>query len=539
MSSYFPSLDKVDNTPALDRVYIFQKNLNLLKNRSLFDEKSIPLALDTIEKYGHRIKSFELELGAKIALSDNLQYSKHLEDVRSKLEKVNAIWKSVYSDYIDLAIKKLKEDVQVFRQGLPRESFQKLLQSYTLLSCKPNLTNDQEIALQQIHEILKKEQKIEALNAFIEDPKNESASIAIPDHPQELIALERDGLGVLSCLPDETIVNIFSNSTLEDLVRASEVSKDIQAISSQSLQGFESAIQQKKLGYHIKNGFFTIQTIHDKNLSGCIQIVGDCLFCGCRDGRVKILDLKTMKEVEPSFPNTLHHSSMSCLLCTEDYMVSWYKDGLIEVRHLNSMVSDCVLLSSPINDMKIVGDRLFAGSEVGTIVVLDLKNDLEAIDTLIGHTFAVTKDRLFSASGDGLIRVYDLDTLECITTLQHPHKVYRLQVANGRLFSASGDNTIGVWDLKTLKSLAILEGHTDRIYDLQVVGDRLFSASDDQLIGVWDLNRLECLTVLSGNQPKGVNIQMKGNLLVSGSRSGSIQIRDFSVNPNTERHSSI
>ena len=39
-----------------------------------------------------------------------------------------------------------------------------------------------------------------------------------------------------------------------------------------------------------------------------------------------------------------------------------------------------------------------------------------------------------------------------------------VHVATSRLFTASADNTIGVWDLSTMKLINTLRGHTNNVY---------------------------------------------------------------------------
>ena len=79
---------------------------------------------------------------------------------------------------------------------------------------------------------------------------------------------------------------------------------------------------------------------------------------------------------------------------------------------------------------------------------------------------AVTPDgrRAVSASGDGTLKVWDLDSGRELRTLEgHCDCGHGVAVtADGRrAVSASGDRTLKVWDLDTGRELRTLEGHAD------------------------------------------------------------------------------
>jgi WD40 repeat protein len=55
-----------------------------------------------------------------------------------------------------------------------------------------------------------------------------------------------------------------------------------------------------------------------------------------------------------------------------------------------------------------------------------------------------------------------------------------------RLFSGGGDGLVMVWDVDTLRQLQVLEGHRDRVTALATSGKQfLFSGSRDGTIRVW------------------------------------------------------
>ena len=79
----------------------------------------------------------------------------------------------------------------------------------------------------------------------------------------------------------------------------------------------------------------------------------------------------------------------------------------------------------------------------------------------------------------------DAATLHCAATFEgHRDCVWSLAVGGSKLFSGSGDDIIRVWDTATHAHLATLEGHTDYVFSLAVGGSKLFSGSWDKTIRV-------------------------------------------------------
>lgn len=141
--------------------------------------------------------------------------------------------------------------------------------------------------------------------------------------------------------------------------------------------------------------------------------------------------------------------------------------------------------------------------------------------------FDVTDNRLFTASEDCTVKMWDLQTLQLLKVLPHPDNVYRLYkeantlitggedgdlriydtrapdkpqilVAHGptsveaiqfnsvRLASAGQDAKIHLWDMRSLdRKLHTLSGHSLYIWDLQFDDEKLVSCSEDRTLGLW------------------------------------------------------
>lgn len=66
----------------------------------------------------------------------------------------------------------------------------------------------------------------------------------------------------------------------------------------------------------------------------------------------------------------------------------------------------------------------------------------------------------------------------------HEEIVWAVEVHGHRLFSASADKTIRVWDIDSRRCEHVLEDHTRPVLSLAINGNRLYSGSYDFTIKV-------------------------------------------------------
>lgn len=170
------------------------------------------------------------------------------------------------------------------------------------------------------------------------------------------------------------------------------------------------------------------------------------------------------------------------------------------------------------------------------------------LKTLEGHTaevesVSITQDgkRAISASRDGTLRIWDLDTGKCLDKLKgHTGWWMSITPDGKRAVSGSTNGTLRVWDLDAGKCLKTLEGHTGGVWSVSITpdGKRAVSASTrnymgryytvikaDNTLRVWDLDREECLSILEiPNSCGGVSVTADGRRAV------------FAVNPIEEKY---
>jgi WD40 repeat protein len=96
------------------------------------------------------------------------------------------------------------------------------------------------------------------------------------------------------------------------------------------------------------------------------------------------------------------------------------------------------------------GKIMMAGGDSAMMRVVDFESG-ECVHTLAGHTspvftLAVMPDgKLASGSLDKTVRVWDMNTLECMLTLPHASDVQCLTVMKDGLAAGLGDGTIQMW----------------------------------------------------------------------------------------------
>ena len=78
--------------------------------------------------------------------------------------------------------------------------------------------------------------------------------------------------------------------------------------------------------------------------------------------------------------------------------------------------------------------------------------------------------RVVSGSRDATLRVWDVETGECLHVLVGHVAAVRCVQYDGRLVvSGAYDYTVKVWDPEREEGLHTLQGHTNRVYSLQVL----------------------------------------------------------------------
>jgi WD40 repeat protein len=139
-----------------------------------------------------------------------------------------------------------------------------------------------------------------------------------------------------------------------------------------------------------------------------------------------------------------------------------------------------------------------------------------------------------SGHGDGAIRLWDLQTSECVATLRgHSAAVNSIQVTPDGQIAVSGaeDKTVKVWDLQTGTCIGTLEGHRNQVVSVAVSPDGALIASTElnvRTIRIWDRKTGGCLEglKLKGDNPSTVSVAFdpRGTRLVAATSDGEIVV---------------
>ena len=116
-------------------------------------------------------------------------------------------------------------------------------------------------------------------------------------------------------------------------------------------------------------------------------------------------------------------------------------------------------------------------------------------------------------------RVYHENTL-------NPTVKYRKPGRN-KLASGSWDNAIKIWNVDSGECIRTLAGHSGYVMALHLLSDtKLASGSNDSTIKIWNLDSGDCIQTLKGHSTMIFSLQLLAkNQLASGSSDFSVNLR--------------
>lgn len=195
---------------------------------------------------------------------------------------------------------------------------------------------------------------------------------------------------------------------------------------------------------------------------------------------------------------------------------------------------------------------------------------------LSGHTDSVyclqfDEEKIITGSRDRTIRVWDINTFQCmkviggpnvrptlgpkvLRTVDYPHfhlatasvngtaygeSIYHvpsewhdasilcLQYDDEILVTGSSDSDLLVWDIKTYEPIQRLRRHSGGVLDVALDANHIISCSKDSRIIVWDRKTFEPRGELSGHRGPVNAVQLRGKYLVSASGDGIARLWDI------------
>ncbi|PWY87593.1 WD40 repeat-like protein [Aspergillus heteromorphus CBS 117.55] len=206
----------------------------------------------------------------------------------------------------------------------------------------------------------------------------------------------------------------------------------------------------------------------------------DIIISGSSDKNVIIWRFSTGEKLHEIAP--AHDDSVLNLRFDERYIVTCSKDKLIKVwnrRQLSpvdkdypsvsqgsgitypSYIVDTREIPSPILEAEIANNHIRTLSPFSLLMTLD------------GHTAAVNaiqlnEDEIVSASGDRLIKIWNLRSGACKkTVVGHEKGIACVQFDNRRIISGSNDDTVRIFDHASGAEVACLHGHGNLVRTVQ------------------------------------------------------------------------
>ena len=165
--------------------------------------------------------------------------------------------------------------------------------------------------------------------------------------------------------------------------------------------------------------------------------------------------------------------------------------------------------TSAVSRLAMKDSLVATASDEGTVKLLDGHNREVS---LVGHSafvsglsFHPTCPRLVSSSGDGHIKIWNLDTNLCESTLKdHASCVWSVAVhpqAGDWLLAASLDHTAKLIDLSHSKCKQTFRGHVDSV-NMAIFIHNTFTiatASADKSVSLWDVRTAHCVHTVFGH----------------------------------------
>jgi WD40 repeat protein len=167
---------------------------------------------------------------------------------------------------------------------------------------------------------------------------------------------------------------------------------------------------------------------------------------------------------------------------------------------------------------------LISASEDQTIKIWNLETG-ECLKTLSDHTDWVTSilfipnNKFISGSEDKSIKIWDLNSYTCLKTLANEYSIYSLcLLPNNQIACGCVNGSINVWNLDNSRKIKTFKAHNDWIPHLVLFDKtKLIScaAENDNKIKIWSINKFKCLQVFDGHTDIVYYLELTsdGNLL--------------------------
>ncbi|KAJ9691693.1 hypothetical protein PVL29_013774 [Vitis rotundifolia] len=164
----------------------------------------------------------------------------------------------------------------------------------------------------------------------------------------------------------------------------------------------------------------------------------------------------------------------------------------------------------------------------GVFKLAELNGHIKAIS---GIVLPSGSEKLYTASGDGYIRVWDCHTGHCDGAVNLGGEIGSFISAGPWVF-AGIKNVVKAWNIESCADLS-LDGPVGQIYAMVVDHDMLFAGAENGTIYAWKANKetnaFEPATTLGGHNCAVVSLTVGGGRLYSGSMDNTIRVWDLTT----------
>ncbi|KAJ1919092.1 ubiquitin-binding SDF ubiquitin ligase complex subunit met30 [Coemansia sp. S17] len=251
----------------------------------------------------------------------------------------------------------------------------------------------------------------------------------------------------------------------------------------------------------------------------------DCkLFSGSLDGTVKIWNyrdgtcIRTLRAFENGGVISLYHERGTLVVGGEN--------GTIRVYNIAKMTSFTLTGHTDwVNAVRLYGDNtLFSCSDDMLIKRWDLE-ERRCVHTYSGHSHHVQSLQL-SARAPPASSLNGGSASMLPRSRRVPNKEGEAE-PKPFMISGSLDSTMRVWDIETGECLDTIFGHVEGIWSMAFDSLRVVSGSNDGVVKVWDTSSRACIFTLQVSQAAINCVAISDTRIVVGDNEGNARIYDF------------
>ncbi|KAJ2464008.1 ubiquitin-binding SDF ubiquitin ligase complex subunit met30 [Coemansia sp. RSA 2322] len=251
----------------------------------------------------------------------------------------------------------------------------------------------------------------------------------------------------------------------------------------------------------------------------------DCkLFSGSLDGTVKIWNyrdgtcIRTLRVFENGGVISLYHQKGTLVVGGEN--------GTIQVYNIAKMTSFTLTGHTDwVNAVRLYGENtLFSCSDDMLIKRWDLE-ERRCMRTYSGHTHHVQSLQLSTKTSSATPINGNLAPLRPRARQSLPKDGD--EESKPFMISGSLDSTMRVWDIETGECVDTIFGHVEGIWSMAFDSLRVVSGSNDGIVKVWDTSSHACLFTLQASAAAINCVAISDTRIVVGDNEGSARIYDF------------